>query len=107
MFKTGNVIKLKGSDSIVIVSNVDSKMTNWISFDSSGCSGGTKNKTGTEKTMCWSCDINDGGDIDYDCEDCKGTGEYDKIVYGADKAKFLADNVKEYIIESLTKNFNF
>ena len=104
--REGNILKLKGG-SIVIVYRVDDKLTHWISFDSSGCSGGTKNVTTIIDSMCWTCDINDGGDPDYDCSDCKGTGTYKEEIPGIDKATLLADNVKSYILKSITKNFDF
>lgn len=103
---TGNIVKLYGG-SLVIITRIDTNITHWISFDSSGCSGATKNKTFIEDAMCWTCGINDGGDIEYDCECCKGTGYYKKTIHGMDKAKVLADNVKEYIVKRLTKNFEF
>lgn len=104
-FRTGNIFKLYGNISIVV--SVDDKTTRWISFNSSASSGVTRNKTYFENEMCWDCDINDGGDIDYECETCKGTGEYKKERLGMDKAEFLADNCKDYIMERLTKNFDF
>lgn len=101
----GNIIKLK-TGSIVIVSKTTSDLTYWVSFDSENCSGVTKNKSCIENSMCWTCDINAGGSPGYDCKDCKGTGYYDENVPGIDKSILLATNVKEYIIKSLTKNFN-
>lgn len=101
----GNIFKLYNS--LHIVTDVDDKNTYWISFDYSNCSGITRNKSYIRKEMCWDCDINDGGDIDYECENCKGTGEYDKQIDGMDKAEFLAETCKDYIIERLTKNFDF
>ena len=104
--RTGNVIRLKGG-SIVIVSNVRSDTTQWVSFNSENCSGITNNKTTIENEMCWNCDTNDSDTPDTECEFCKGTGYYEKERDGIDKATFLADNVKSYILKALTKNFEF
>jgi DnaJ-class molecular chaperone len=100
-FRTGNVVRLK-SGSIVIVTKVTDDYTHWISFDYANSSGGTKNITYDEITSCWDCD-----ESDETCETCHGTGEYTRTVYGMDEAVRLADNVKEFIIKGLTKNFGF
>lgn len=105
-FKTGNVIKTKYGH-IEIVSDVTEVCTYTISFDSENVKSGHKNKTFSEKVMCWTCDINDGGEPDETCKDCKGTGSHMEIRYGMDEAKLLASNVKEYILKRLTKNFEF
>lgn len=104
-FRTGNIFKLYGNINIVV--SVDDKLTRWISFDSSNCTGVTKNETYFENEMCWDCDTNANDYIDYECKVCKGTGEYKKERLGMDKAEFLADNCKAYIMERLTKNFDF
>ena len=104
-FLVGNVVKLK-SGSIVIVSGVRDNLTSWISFDSTNCSGYTRNDTHMRGTACF-CIENNGGEYDTECEDCKGSGSYLEEISGMDKAVLLEDNVKKYIIKSLTKNFNF
>ena len=105
-FRTGNIVKLEDG-SIVIVSNVTEKLTHWISFNTDGSSGATPNITTTEKEMCWECDINDGGSGDENCTNCKDTGHYMAVIHGMDKATLLGSCVKDYIIDSLTKPFNF
>lgn len=105
-FVTGNVIKTKRG-SIEIVSKVTDESTDTISFDRANSCGYHKNKTYERSDSCYDCDINDGGFVDEDCPKCKGTGNYMNTIYGMDKATLLAPNVKEYIIKSLTQNFNF
>ena len=108
-FSTGNVVKMK-SGYIVIVTEVTDDTTRWISFGASNVSGTTQNKSYTEDAMCWNCNTNDdpdGNGPDCDCENCKGTGRFKKTIKGMNKAKFLADNVQDYIINKLTKNFDF
>ena len=104
-FRIGNVVKLD-SGSIVIITRVDDEITFWVSFSSSNCSKEIKNKTYMRSETCFCCEHN-GGEYDSDCEDCKGTGGYKEEAKGMDSAEYLADNVKEYILNSLTKNFNF
>lgn len=104
-FRIGNVVKT-AYGSIVIITKVNDDITSWVSFSYSNSSGATKNKTHMRATTCFCCEKND-GEYDSECEDCKGTGEYEKEIMGMDAAEYLADNVKEYILDSLTKNFNF
>ena len=104
-FRTGNVVKHHGS--IIIITEVHDDVTHWISFDSENCSGVTQNKTYKRDELCWGCGINDGEGRDNDCETCHGTGHYEATIKGMDTAKCLAGNVKEYILNRLTKNFEF
>lgn len=110
-YSTGNVVKTKYGNIIIITKvgtgrvNPDDDYYNWISFDSSNCSGGTYYTT-TGKTVC--CDDVCGNRCeDEDCSYCGGTGTYAKTEYGLDQATLLGDNVKDYIIKSISKNFNF
>lgn len=105
IFNIGNVVKLSHG-SMVIISKVNEDITHWVSFESSNCSGSTENKTHMRNKTCFCIEGNDGR-YDSECEDCKGFGSYMSEVDGMDKAKLLGDNVKSYIIKSLTKNFNF
>ena len=104
-FVTGNVFKLHGSISIVY--RVDSELTHWVSFSHERSSGSTPNVTKPCQEQCWTCTTNDSDEPDYGCEDCKGTGYFDTERIGMDRAVLLASNVKEYILERLTKNFDF
>lgn len=112
-FKTGNVVRLHneyGKGSVVVITEVRDDITHFVFIDASNCSGALKNKTYKASEMCWNCNTNDdpdGNGPDYDCENCHGSGEYMKTWYGMDKAKYLADNVKDYILDRLTKKFNF
>jgi hypothetical protein len=104
-FRTGNVFKL--NDSIGIVYRVDSELTHWVSFSHQQSSGSTPNVTKPCEEQCWSCDTNISDNSDYDCEFCKGTGYYKSERIGMDRATYLADCVKSYILNRLTKNFEF
>lgn len=103
-FSIGNVIKLSGS--IVIIYKIDDKLTHWISFNHENSSGSYPNLTYKETSTCYDCSSND-GISDIECENCHGLGVYVETIDGMDKAEFLANNVKEYIVKALTKNFNF
>jgi len=108
VYITGNVIKLKDGY-IVIITNVrdnsDNPYFSWISFSASNVIGGTHYKTEMSTEFCYDecnniCD-------DPECSICNGTGKYIKTRYGMEDAKYLADNVKSYILKCLTKNFDF
>lgn len=105
-FKIGNIVK-KENGSIIIITKVKSETTDWIAFDSNNVSGTTNNKTYTKEDLCWTCDVNDGGKSDSCCETCNGTGTYLKTFNGLDKAVLIGNNVKEYILKSVLKNFDF
>jgi hypothetical protein len=109
-FSTGNVVKTK-EGYMLIVTKVTTNYKKedyieWVSFGSSNVSGGTKVKSGLESRTCFCIENND-GEYDSECEDCKGTGSYKIMVAGMEEATIVGRNVKEYIIKSLTKNFDF
>jgi hypothetical protein len=110
-FQTGNVIRLKDDTSIVIVVKYTYEYIEWIPINYANTTGHTKLSTYTKEVDCRNCDKNDGGvGLDSngeECQQCLMTGRYKQIFYGAEEAEFIASNVKEYIINSLTKNFNF
>ena len=99
--RTGNVVKLK-SGNIIIVVSVSDDVTRWVSFEYENMSGTTRNKSYTETKTCWEC-VENG--TDSDCETCKGTGEFEKTYDGMEGSILLASNVKEYIMKKLTKNW--
>jgi len=109
-YSTGNVLKTKYG-SIIIITKVGTGVQypeddyySWISFDSTNVSGGSYFKT-REKVV--SCEDQCGHRCeDEDCE-CKGTGKYPRTDYGLDKATLLGSTVKDYIMNSLLKNFDF
>ena len=105
-FKTGNVVKLS-SGYLVIISEVTSVGASWVSFNTTNSSGFTKAITLIDKIPCNCIYNNDDGLYEEDCEDCKGTGTYVVVRDGMDKAKVVGENVKEYIIKKLTKNFDW
>lgn len=109
-FHIGNIVKLN-SGSIVIISNKRKNHKNedcveWVSFDSDNCSGTTNIKPFFRSQACFCIEHNE-GEYDKECEDCKGTGSYQVKNDGMEGAIVLGSNVKEYIVKSLTKNFNF
>ena len=112
-FRTGNIVKI--GNSIVIIDKYRTiktmkekyEVVDWISFTSSNVSGCTRLKPYISDDMCWECNTNDSDYNDYECEFCKGTGYYKSENDGMSKAVILADNAKYYIMECLTKNFDF
>lgn len=113
-FKTGNVVRLKGGGIVILTGYRTMKLENspsyrvmdWVSFNHSNTSGGTREFTIDEECMCWECGINDGGAPE-GCKTCNDTGRYMGKRYGMDKAERLAGSVKDYILSRLTKNFDF
>lgn len=105
--KTGNVIKIGKSIEVVIIVKDDGVIT--IPIDYSNTSIYHKNKSELENSQCWNCDYFDDtiSRSSDECDNCKGTGYYEEERIGLDKAKILSDNIKDYIISSLSKNFGF
>jgi hypothetical protein len=99
-FIQGNVIKTKNGN-IEIVADVDEQkdLTKTISIDASNCSALHRGKTYQSEEWC-TCGM-------IDCEYCCENKPHLFTVYGMDKAIFLANNVKEWIIKSLTNDFDF
>ena len=98
MFKIGNVIRLKDGY-LAIVTNVNDKTTEFVSFSSSNSSGVINNKTYETVENCFYCEE------DYDCEVCNNTGKVTQIFYGVDEAKLEANCVKDFIVSRMLKNF--
>lgn len=116
-FRSGNVIKLK-TGAVVIVSNYRTVKTinseyevlDWISFETDNVSGTTKIKTTTEEYVTY---------VDEDGEECNFCGgmcgdncgmtrkRVTNEIPGIDQATYLASSCKEYIINTLTKGFDF
>lgn len=99
----GNVIKSNGRLEIVTATGDD--YTNTVSLEMTSVSFGHKTEDVMEKVECGCVDICN--NAMEDCPDCKGTGKREKIRYGSDSAEFLARNVKEYIMDGLSKHFKF
>lgn len=109
---TGNVYKLKDSILVIITGSRSGRDTktrgelwDWVSFEHSNMSGCTYEKAETKTESC-PCELAYGW-VDEDCEDCRGTGEVEVTYDGMEDATYLADNVKEYILDRLTNNFDF
>jgi len=102
--RIGNVIKTKYGY-IEIVTDVRDDYTNTVSLNYSNVSSGYKTKDTKRKVECNCVDMC--GHAMPDCPKCKGTGQVEQTRYGSDSATLIANNVKEYILDSLTKNFNF
>lgn len=109
-FETGNVVKLSNGSIVIVVdkiTNTKGKLCiSWISFDAEKCSGITNIEPYTTINTCF-CHEHNEGEYDKDCLDCKGFGSYSKLNNGMVGSVILGSSVKEYIIKSLTKNFNF
>lgn len=110
----GNVFKTKYESIIIITEVLDSerfleknrgKYYVWISFNYTNSGGGTYYKTIEEERICY----DSWGDIctDSDCPICNGSGKYIGTDWGLEDAEFLGETVKDYVLKSLTKNFNF
>ena len=103
--ETGNVIR-DGYGRLEIVTKIDSTSGDiqTLSFDyTSNTSYISKNT----KTRMETCLCDDGNGPDDECTQCHGTGEFEHVYFGVDKCKVLGRTVKEYILERLTKNFEF
>ena len=107
-FKTGNIVKLPTGDTIIIVgyrtintTNESYDVCDWVSYTASNVAGCTRTETHSNESMCWECDINDGGRPDESCECCEGTGYYTETIEGMDRATYLGDNARDYVIGKL------
>jgi|TARA_B110000259_G_C13979019_1_gene387867 hypothetical protein len=111
--KTGNVVRLSKGH-LVIITNVNKDTTQWVSFSSSNMSGVTRNKSYNRTEKCYECsdvEVDYHGTIlkytDKECELCKGEASYKETIDGMDKAKVMANCVKDFIISRTMKNFEF
>lgn len=119
-FKPGNIIKLQ--DGLIVIvysyrtvksSKTEYEVVDWISFDMENIRGCTKVKSHTEKEKVFIDEEVFIDDEDNVCESCETlcdtcTSKLIDVEYpGMDKAKFIASNVKSYIIDKLTTNFDF
>jgi hypothetical protein len=96
-FRIGNVIKTKeGSIQIVYGVNSDG-YTSTIFIDYENSTALHRYKTYTQNEYC------DCGN----CENCETNKPYKNTYYGMEDAELVANTVKEWIIKSLSKNFNF
>ena len=109
-FNIGNVVEIRRGYIVIITKNSETykkeACVEWVSFDSANCSGITNIEPFDRGETCFCCEDNE-GKYDKECKDCKGTGSYMVRHDGMEGAVILGSNVKEYIIKSLTKNFNF
>jgi len=96
-FCPGNVIKTKGGSIEIVYKVNDDGYTSTIFIDSFNSSAGHRYKTYTEEQYC------DCGD----CDDCLSNKKYTITYWGMEDATLLADTVKEWILKSLVKNFDF
>ena len=99
MFCTGNIIE-DSYGNIGIVTKVDDTYLSYVSATHSNTSGGVKPKAEKYQQMCYACE----GMMKY-CEDCGATGYIEQTRLGADSYTILADNMKDYIKDSLKKIF--
>jgi len=105
-FRTGNVVKLQ-DNKVVIVTEVLSDHIIAIPINFTNSSIHLNHKITEHSFICGCTYGDDDGNPDSECEICHGSGERNVINKGTVGSKILADTVKEYIIENLTKNFEF
>jgi len=101
----GNVVKLDSGYKVIITNFrtvADKKITDWVSFNSSNVSGSTSEETYNKREMCWGCETNTTDYPEPECEACEGTGYFIREIPGMDKAEYLADNTKSFIMDILT-----
>ena len=104
-FLKGNVIK-SPYGRIEIVIEVKDDYISTIPIDSTNTTMGYTRHNEKRKTRC-ECiyELIDQSLMDA-CDKCNGTGEVEYEVLGFENATFIASTVKEYIINSLLKNFD-
>lgn len=118
-FRIGNIIKTDDKNIWIVVNETErenyftkqkDRYYNTVSFTYENSSGGLWETTYINKESC-NCENYDENYEYYgnnpECETCKGTGYYNREWQGADRAKLLASNAKEYIIKNLIKKFDF
>ena len=91
---TGEVWKLK-NNILVIIYEITEDGAGWVAFGSSNFSGFTHNETQKVSQTFYL--------------DSYGVNQGERLVDkpGFDQAKYLAENVKDYILKRLLKNFDF
>jgi hypothetical protein len=97
-FRSGNVIRTKNG-SIEIVCDTTDTLTNTVFLNYENASATHREKTYTQKEYC-SCG-------ERDCDDCRHNTPRTVVYYGMEDATLVAHTVKEWILKSLTKNFDF
>lgn len=90
-FMKGNVIRTPSGSIEIVIDVKDDGYTNTIPITSTNCEIGRRAKTYVEKEYSY----------DEDNE------PYKRTVYGMDKCELVAYTIKEWIIQSYTKNFGF
>ena len=116
--QTGSVYKLMPFGIVIIdgvrtvkTGNEEYEVVDWIAFDMRNSRGTIRMKSYHTDIPC-GCTYNDTyGDnsdpVDPDCGVCNGTGIGSIEHSGFEKSTFIAHTCKEYIINTLTKPFNF
>jgi len=104
-FIIGNVVKNKKlKNDLYVISEENDLHYTLISFDASNVTCNANNNKTFRKDMC-GCFVHQRCP-NPDCEDCKGTG-YIKVQNNwIGDYKYVADNIKEYIIDGLSKPFD-
>lgn len=88
-----------------VVSRVHADTIEAISFDSENCSATQRRRKDHDREYTCFCgdDEYHEGTPDPDCETCKGTGRYTKLIVGWDRSEVLATNVKDFILAGFKK----
>jgi hypothetical protein len=114
-FKTGNIVKDEFGNIHIVVgyrtikSRVDYQVIDWVSFTSENTSGSTRVLESEREEECGCFFLDNEGNylIDSDCRICKGEGSVMRFIPGTTTWTLLGHNCKDYITNSLVKNFNF
>lgn len=94
-FRTGNIVKHPNLG-IVIVTRVTDKDTSWISGNNSNSQGTTPNEDYKYRGS---------QNVEYDEEEV--TRDESIVQPGFNRSKLLGDSLQDYIVSSITKNFDF
>lgn len=121
-FAIGNVIRRWNGEIVIITGHTwvdqrykptDPKIqvpySNWIPVGGVNVSGGTSEKTYKTVEQC-GCTLGFPQDTHEEtgvCLVCEGSGSYEKEHPGLDKAQFIANNVKDWIKETVIAPFEF
>jgi hypothetical protein len=100
-FLTGNVIKTAYGHIEIVFKVRDDNYIETIPIEYTNTTIGHYREDKTYKRNC------DCGGFNEDCLTCAGSGTDEYEILGFERAEFIAATVKDYIIASITKNFNF
>lgn len=107
----GNVIRITGIGIVIIsgkreiTSNKKTiKLIDWISLVHGGSSGSIPYTSQYTEEDCGCVLVSPDGWPDPECEDCQGEGYIIEKNLSMDDATFIAENVKDYVKETINMN---